>query len=61
MGRASNSAPVGSGTGLKYVQARLEENFPSEWSLDEGKANAGEEGNEEACWLTTIVLPLGEP
>lgn len=37
------------GTGLRYVKARLEENYPGRWMLQTGEI--------DGCWRTTIEVP----
>ena len=42
----------GSGTGLKYVEARLEESYPGRWKLESHKVENG--------WLATITVEEAE-
>ncbi|HEX3578325.1 MAG TPA: histidine kinase [Thermoanaerobaculia bacterium] len=48
--RTRQAAVNGDGTGLRYVKARLEENYPGRWSY---AASASEEN-----WTTTIEVPV---
>jgi LytS/YehU family sensor histidine kinase len=49
---ASHEEVPTSGTGLKYIRARLEESFANNWKL--------EETQQVDEWVTTITLPLDE-
>lgn len=50
--RRSATPPAGSGgTGLRYIQARLEESFPGRWNLQAGPT-------EDGRWQTLITFPL---
>jgi len=40
---------IGSGTGIKYIQARLSESYGNNWRMDYGQVDRG--------WETTIRLP----
>jgi hypothetical protein len=42
-GSSTYQQPGKSGTGMKYVRARLEESYPGRWSLEHGKAMNGYE------------------
>lgn len=48
--RTRDAAVKADGTGLRYVKARLEENYPGRWSY---AASAS-----EATWTTTIEVPV---
>jgi len=48
--RTRDAAVNGDGTGLRYVKARLEENYPGRWSY---AASAS-----ERTWTTTIEVPV---
>ena len=47
--KATQKQLIGSGTGIKYIQARLNESYGKKWQMNYGEVDEG--------WETTIVLP----